>query len=804
MDATVDGVMARMPAGYVAYDQTWEPNRFLRLENVGKTDVVNPWVTVNGKRKWRTLKELAEEAVKNRRSDGEKARAIWEFTRNHRFHACTWCKETFDAVKVFNVYGYDWCDDDPRVIADVWKAVGLESRPGRPMGHNFAEVFYDGDYHLFDGDEHGMYLKRDNVTVASEADGVRDHDLIKRTHIYGILSPDDRGRCESHAAIFGCQGKREDRPHGGYTQHAMGYTLRPGESMEWRWDHIGKQYTAGAPLSPNDPNRDGKGDLLAHWGEAAYSKLRNGKMRYAPDLTEELARRGMAEARNLAPASAAGLRPLAAGAPAWACWKIASACVIVGAKIRVQLKRAEARDQIAVDISADGKDWRPVWKATDQKGSFPAEIELDEYLSPRGKPQYAYYVRVGVIAAANPEDAAVERISFETDVQMAALALPELETGRNAVEYVDETEGPRQVRITHDWVERTEWHPPAAPVPDWPADGAAHPGTQVTLHWNPAAHPDGTAIADYRIQLSAFADMRWVLSPNFDKLLSNTAFRGRTRWTAPHEGLLNPETPYYWRVRARDARGIWGPWSEARSLVCDAPGIPLDVRTVADPVAGTVTLNWTPNSKGAAAKEFRIYASDEKGFTASDAAYPVRMGRGFCRDRAEYDAKKGVAPDVPTPPNFFAITSEPSCTVAAPGLKLPNANKCYYRVVAVDARGLRSGPSDYAEAPRPFIFTQPPAEVAVGQALSYEPGVLRSIGDLRNPQEEEYTPAFWDREELTYALSESPIWLKVHPQTGRVSGRPGPEAAGTHPVVLRVANGTGSSVEQAFRLKVVR
>ncbi|MBM4043436.1 MAG: hypothetical protein FJ290_33535, partial [Planctomycetes bacterium] len=108
----VDGAMTRMPISYGAYHQGWQPNLFARIENVGETDVVNPWLTVNSRGDWRTVQKIAEEATRGCQSDAEKARAIWEWERHHRFHATTWDGEVSDAVKAHNVYGYTLCGDD--------------------------------------------------------------------------------------------------------------------------------------------------------------------------------------------------------------------------------------------------------------------------------------------------------------------------------------------------------------------------------------------------------------------------------------------------------------------------------------------------------------------------------------------------------------------------------------------------------------------------------------------------------------------------------------------------------------------
>ena len=58
------------------------------------------------------------------------------------------------------------------------------------------------------------------------------------------------------------------------------------------------------------------------------------------------------------------------------------------------------------------------------------------------------------------------------------------------------------------------------------------------------------------------------------------------------------------------------------------------------------------------------------------------------------------------PANFVAETTATELAVLGRGVDLPAANKTYYRVVAVDERGKRSGPSDYATAPRPVDLQQ--------------------------------------------------------------------------------------------------
>ena len=84
---------------------------------------------------------------------------------------------------------------------------GLKVAPARLVGHCVTQVYYDDAWHLYDGDMHSVYLLRDNETIASEQDLVRDHDLIKRTHTQGILRPQGRAGNEWASSIYVFEGK---------------------------------------------------------------------------------------------------------------------------------------------------------------------------------------------------------------------------------------------------------------------------------------------------------------------------------------------------------------------------------------------------------------------------------------------------------------------------------------------------------------------------------------------------------------------------------------------------------------------
>jgi hypothetical protein len=73
---TMDGRNCRSPMGCgIAREgallQTWESNRSVRMENVGDTDVVNPWLS-NGRNHFRSVEEIVASAVTSDMSDSRR------------------------------------------------------------------------------------------------------------------------------------------------------------------------------------------------------------------------------------------------------------------------------------------------------------------------------------------------------------------------------------------------------------------------------------------------------------------------------------------------------------------------------------------------------------------------------------------------------------------------------------------------------------------------------------------------------------------------------------------------------------
>lgn len=274
---TLDGRSCRSPMGCGmaregALFQTWESNRSVRMENVGETDVINPWLS-NGRNNFRTVAEIANAALAPGMTDAEKAFAIWFQQIQHRHHAAGDNNELGDPVKVFNVYGYNTCGNDSIALATLWRAAGLKAAPARALGHCISQVFYEDAWHFFDGDLHSVYLLRDNQTVASEQDIVRDHDLIKRTHSQGILFPDTWWQPQGHAAMYFSEGEVAGQ-RSGKADTAMNMVLRPSEAIVWRWGQLTPVKYHG--MLGTTPTYLGVPHIIC-----------NGLWEYRPDLTKD-------------------------------------------------------------------------------------------------------------------------------------------------------------------------------------------------------------------------------------------------------------------------------------------------------------------------------------------------------------------------------------------------------------------------------------------------------------------------------------------------------------------------------------
>ncbi len=732
------------------YQIAFQPNIQLTIENTGDTPVVNPRLVINDRGNWYTFDSLLEEFTRGAETPQDRVYLIWQNMRRNLYHESPVFadNEPHDPVRLMNIFGFNLCDDAGNAGCSLYHHGGFPGSKNRALhGHVQCEALVDGEFQFMDIDMDAFYLDRENEIPVSGDACARDHDLVRRELNYGPVV----GRfvpSESPAALFGPDdGEAFPTLRG----HEIAYTLRPGERVEFRWDNIGK-FAAQSEEWAHRPKYYG-----------------NSRFIFEPRLTGERVAADAESVRALAPAEdgagMAGQSPEAA-----LVYRVQLPYLICGGTVRARMSGAEDDDRFAIAMSLDGEDWQELWSAQGA-GEHEAEVSLDEALDVQNLPaKYTYLVRVSP-AAAEAGSALLRSLTIETDVMAAPQSLPRLRLGDNRVVYSDATEGPHQVRITHQWRETDAITPLDPPALTYPPAGAEVSDSILTYSWEPVA--DATR---YYLQVSRRPDFAWPYRTSLDVIIPTTT------WVVPFTGIYSPDVTYYWRVRSQDRWGTFGAWSEARTFTWKGPRVPVNVRLEFDGRTGT--LRWEPNPRGERPVRYAVFGSDEKGFTAHREPH-----NSYTRGEV--------------PGNLIGETEGTSMVVIGSGADRPNMNTVYYRVVAIDAAGTESGNSDYAEAPHPFVWSDPVTTARAGQEYRYEARSLRSLNDVQHHYEAPGNQ-FWDIEQNTWALAEGPAWLSIDAETGLLTGTPGADDVGATRVTLTVSNQFGGTADQQFDLTVAR
>ena len=734
---------------------TFQPNISLTIENTGEVAVAWPKVIANDRADWGTFDSLLAEFTRGATNDQEKALFIWETARQNRYHETPLFAddEFHDPVKMFNSYGLNLCDDMGYCSCSLFKHAGLgkpkytiETKVRCLHGHVQGEAVVDNQHQFLDIDESVFHLDRENERPISGDACARDHDLVRREVHYGPVFG-SWSDAEANAALFGADDATAYKALRG---HSMHYVLRPREKAVFRWDNVGK-WACQSEKWNNRPKFFG-----------------NSKFIYEPRLSAEHYKEGVREAVDVVPVGS-GAALLAGTSPnGKLVYDVDIPWAICGGTVTAELAGLTAADRFSLDVVLKGGKPTRVWEGTGP-GDVSATAQIDSALQPHVSPaKYHYALIVSLVSADAKQGARLKSLRIETDVMAAPLSLPRLRRGGNQLVYDDQTGGPHEVTITHEWQECRRVTPPAPPAkPIVPEPNTTVRDSLVTFRW-PAVEDCGT----YHMQVSRRPDFRIPYRPSYDVIIP------ATEWCVPYTGMFAPDTTYYWRLRSRSGKGVWSEWSPAWTFRWQGPRVPLEVRR--ETVLGGLMLHWEANPRGTRPVAYDVYGSDEKGFSVHKSEH-----QSYTRGKV--------------PANFLARTEATSMLVVSTDPKHANMNKCYYRVVAVDENGTESICSDFVEMPHPHIWSKPPDTAKVGAAFTYEPGLVSSLGDVQHHYEKPGNQ-FWDIEKSTFALLKGPKWLAVNAETGRLSGTP--DAAGTVEVEIGVTNQFKGETKQRFVLRV--
>ena len=389
-----------------------------------------------------------------------------------------------DPIRQFNDYGYTMCSTISGINCAIWDAMGLKAKYWDISLHTVPEVEYDGRWHMYDNSMSALYTLCDGRTIAGVAEigqpgacvasgGKTEPGHIARYHCLMATSP--RGFLTGADTIRGLDEEyRCFNPNGlkyrsYYYDWDRGHryilNLRDGESYTRSYHSLGQTPEYFVPNGGKDPEK----------ANERYHIRGNGVRTFAPALTPDTLAAGASWFSNVTAQPAGGVAPARAGNPGEIVFKVEGANVITSLRIQARLHRQTAADVNRVAVSTvNGLVWKEVWH-NDQTGETPLDLTLVEPVNGA----YEVLVKVSLVAQANPADAQLRSVLFETRTMLNSKTQPRLNLGGNTV-YLG-AGAPTESIVFWPDLQGENWKPYAVEEKNITA-AAKHPGYMGVMH----------------------------------------------------------------------------------------------------------------------------------------------------------------------------------------------------------------------------------------------------------------------------------------------------------------------------------
>jgi Dockerin type I domain len=507
--------------------QTRVVNSRITIANVGTSNIVNPWVTANGRGNWFSATTIANEAVGDETDPALRGFRIWRLLRDNIYH---WYPaesgaEIHSPVKFLNIYGYGFCDDSATNTWAISERVGLPGREWWIMGHVVSEIQYGGSWHMFDADLKVFYPKADNLTVASVSELEENGGLVER-----ISSP-------AIAELYTTTRDNSVRKQSAQLNYTMAMTLRPGERLERCFYNWGKFH-----------------DTYKHREPPVYG---NGRQVYHPDLSDDVFMSGFTNLVNVEAFFHSGATPnihlKQASETAELVCQLNSAYVLVGGSVKLDAYACDANDQLEVWASRSNGTWNLLGSIS---GPFagPVEYSLDSLILPVASAAcYDLSFRITMVGT-EKTSVGVNELELIGEIQCAPASLPKLSAGSvNPVKVCFDGDAWASVSVVYEYEQDDEAVFPTAPsAPITPMDDEQVDTDTPELSWHSTIM--ASELAEREILVSWDSEGFHPVSPILFTKVSDAT------WNVPANWLLDGNS-YYWRVRESVQSGDWSSWS---------------------------------------------------------------------------------------------------------------------------------------------------------------------------------------------------------------------------------------------------
>ena len=729
----------------------------IRITNEGDQDVINPRVRINGFRIPLSSDELTRNISHESRDPLDRVLRTFYAMCSYSIHADPNI-DTRKPLSYFLYHSYGICDDQISVQAELWQLFGYKWRSSGPYNHASAEVEVRGKSVHFDTDMHAFYLMYNNETIASAQDIHDDPLLVMRAsheRVYDRFPrlPDDPEvniyfSSEKYAALYGPGKLIEPLVLHKAEKNAVRIVLRPGESYGW---HTGERRVVN-PFN-NDPNIPIVArDVL--W-ETHLDMANKAHLWFLSDTTEraKVQNRGDVDLKKT-------LITLPYHLP----------FPLLGMKIHLVSNATGVTDGLDLGDKICIRMITPKKTMEDcvvLKEIIKSEYSFDHLVQGMSYPLREFRIEIDgrKLLSNNHEDFSLSGIQVNLNCLSTIFAMRALRAGENTLVYSDDS-SVRSVKII------TEARGEHVTLPRFPNDdfspsaNAAIPESKLQFVW-PAAVDD--SVAGYHIQISAFPDMRYPLSPTFDRLVKEDQMKvvgGTVRFRLPWHGMLPVQKKLYWRVRPFNQTLLAGDWSKTASFKVRGPGAPEQIKLTEQ--EGKIVLSWKAAAYGTTPAYYEIHTSNLEGFIPVDKPHRLLgLSDRNTNKRCWHDV---CATAWPVVPSTFVMTTRESKIVFNPSdtKNLKKRFGAHWRVIAVDAKGSRSCPSPqgFLRTPMlvpPEIIVLPPGKV------TYRVPVISTLGRVYTKGN--YDMGLWSKPQITFSLAPGSLqnW-KIDKTKGLITG----------------------------------
>jgi len=711
----------------------------IRIANEGDRAVLNPRVSVNGFRVPLSSDELLQTISSNPEAPLDRVLRIFHAISRYSTHASPLNEPP---VPLFYFLNGSWglCNDKTAVQSSLWDLSGYRWRESEPYNHTSAEVEIQGKTLHLDADLQAYYLKHDNLTIASAQDIREDPMLVLRAvheRSYDrfprlAAEPDVEMyfSSEKYAALYPPRDSSPPLTSRKQEKKILGILLRPGEAYGW---HTAERKI----IHPSNGTEDIAAvarDLL--WETSL--DLSNSAHRWF--LNDGKGKKDPINQAIIDMKDSVLTIPYQLPLP------------VIGMQIRLIPLNAEkhdlpgAHEKISIVLVTPEQTFEERAPYADVIKGFHS---LDGLVKSIPFPLREFQLRIDGrrLQPGDRRAAALQGIRIRLNGLSTVFAFRALRTGKNTLVYTDDSPS-RSVRID------IAADPEQVALPYFPnahflpRSRAEVSESRLRFVWPGAA---GDHVTGYHLQISLFPDMRYPLSPTFDRLIRGGEIRtagGAVRFRLPWRGMLPVNKTLYWRVRPFNDTLLAGDWSEIRSFRVIGPGAPENLRTTEQD--GKIVLTWKPADYGSSPVHYEIHMSSLEGFMPMDKPHRIL---GF----SDREAGKKCWHDVcatswPVVPATFISTTRETKIVLNKSLLTDKKKRlgAQWRVIAVDAKGSQSCPSPQGFLRTPMLV--PPEIIALppGKA-TYQVPVIGTLGRvLAGPPD--YYLGTWSNPRLTYTL----------------------------------------------------